>query len=470
MVVYVTLTGQMPKRVVIVDGDPLHIASFSQNLIRLCPDWELTFFSNSTDSLKHLEANSCDVFISDMTMPDSTGPQLLNEVGRLYPTVVRFVMAEALDKEAVMKCVLGSNHFLPKPCEPEAVRKAVDRALTLEKWLSNDEIKSLVLRIRTFPSIPSLYFEVLKELRSPDASAQRVGEIISQDLAMSTKVLQVLNSAYYAIARQITDPAEAVTILGFEMVKSLVLCIQVFSQFDKVKPYYFSIDKLWRHSTAVAQAARHIARFEGLGAEAADEIYTAGLLHDIGKLVLVSNFSDEYQAVQTRVRNEHISLWDAEREAFGASHAEIGAYLIGLWGMPLPLAEAACFHHKPRLLTVTAPITVAVVHAANVIVSEGQSDGTFIPEIDEEFLARVNLKGRSKDWREMLASEAPESLRTRSGHTQSWVRAKPPEPEPEPVRAPEPETSDLPRWVLTLAISGAIFLWGLAALRMFGLL
>ena len=452
----------MSKRVVIVDGDPLHIASFSRNLIRLCPDWELTFFPGSAEALKHLAANPCDVLVSDMALPDSTGSQLLNEIGKIYPQVLRFIMADSFDKDLVMKCVLGSNHFLPKPCEPEAVRKAVDRAVTLETWLSDDAIKSLVVRIRTFPSIPSLYFEVLKELRSSDTSAQRVGDIISKDLAMSTKVLQVLNSAYYAIPRQITDPTEAVNMLGFEMVKSLVLCIQVFSQFDKVKPYYFSIDKLWRHSTAVAHAARLIARFEKLGAEVADEVYTAGLLHDIGKLVLVSNFSDEYQQVQERVRKEGIPIWDAEKQVFHASHAEIGAYLIGLWGMPLPLAEAAYLHHSPRRMGTSAPTTVALVHAANVIVSENEIDvGQFIPEIDEAFLARVEFGERTQAWRDLIAGKEPEKAKPRTSQPQTWTRPQPP--------APTSIVREVPQWVLTLVVSSAIFLAGITILRLLGM-
>lgn len=449
----------MPKRVLIVDGEAAHAAVLSRQLAALCRDWELTVFQSSAETLKHLETQPCDVLVCDMTLPDSTGPQLLNEVGRLHPEVLRFIMAETIDKELVMKCVLGSNHFLPKPCAPEDLQKAVERAITLDKWLNDDALKSLVLKIRTFPSIPSLYFEVLRELRSPDADARRVGEIISKDLAMSTKVLQVLNSAYYAIPRQITDPTEAVNMLGFEMVKSLVLCIQVFSQFDKVKPVYFSIDKLWRHSTEVAQSARQIARFENLGAEAADEVYTAGLLHDIGKLVLVSNFCEPYGEMLQRIEKDKIPLCEAEKETFGASHAQIGAYLIGLWGMPLAMAEAACFHHNPKRIGTTAINTVALVHAANAIVSEPRSG---VPEgeaplLDEVFLSRVGYGGRSATWRNLIHSKVDDKPGEPDFEsTETALRWK-------PVKTSQPD--ELPRWVVPLALGGAILLCLLAILR-----
>jgi putative nucleotidyltransferase with HDIG domain len=354
-----------------------------------------------------------------------------------------------------MKCVLGSNHFLSKPCEPETVKKAIERAITLDQWLNNESMKSLVMKIRTFPSIPSLYFEVLTELRSSDASAERVGEIISKDLAMSTKVLQVLNSAYYAIPRQITDPTEAVNMLGFEMVKSLVLCIQVFAQFDKVKPVYFSIDKLWRHSTDVAQAARQIARFENLGAEFGDEVYTAGLLHDIGKLVLVSNFSEHYGQVLERAAKDKVPLCDVEKETFGASHAQIGAYLIGLWGMPLSMAEAACFHHGPKRLGTTAINVVALVHAANAILTETSSDDS---TLDEVFLERSGFGGRAMAWRGLIRAKAD----SRPSETVSSKNAQAQAPR---SSVPTPEQDELPRWVLPLALGGAILLSTLAVLR-----
>ena len=128
----------MPKRVLIVDGEPAHAAVLSRQLAALCRDWELTFFQSSAETLKHIEAQPCDVLVSDMTLPDSTGPQLLNEVGRLHPQVLRFIMAETIDKELVMKCVLGSNHFLPKPCEPKKLAAKVREVLDAPNLLSRN--------------------------------------------------------------------------------------------------------------------------------------------------------------------------------------------------------------------------------------------------------------------------------------------------------------------------------------------
>lgn len=451
--------NSLAKRVLIVVDEPEHLIDFSRSLTLLCPDWALTFATGAQEALQRLSKSPCDVVVTDMRVSDGEdggAAALLNEVGKTHPNILRFIMSNTMDKELAMKCVLGSHHFLPKPCEPEMLRSAVMRVLTLDKWLGSEELKSLVVRIRTFPSIPSLYFEVLRELRSTDASAQKVGEIIAKDLAMSTKVLQVLNSAYYALPRQITDPTEAVNILGFEMVKSLVLCIQVFSQFDKVKPNYFSIDKLWRHSTVVAQAARRIAQAENMDKETAEEAYTAGLLHDVGKLILVSNFSDQYQQVQDLARKEKIPLWEAERKVFGATHGEIGAYLIGLWGMPLTLAEAAAFHHSPWKSDNRDLSPLTLVHVANCLIYEQRpdSDGFLAPNLDDDYLARLKLREKIGAWRDVVFGKPGASKTTGS--------TKPPQAQRAAAHAPTAITaqeSSVPNWLVpAFLIAGGVAL------------
>lgn len=439
------------KRVLIVIDEPGTLTEFSPSLASLCPDWELVFASTANEALVKLETHPFDVIIADLNTPNAmAGALLLNEIGRKYPAILRFIISNSMDKEMVMKCVLGSHHFLPKPCDPERLHSAVERVLTLDRWLGSESLKSLIVRIRTFPSIPSLYFEVLKELKSPDTSAQRVGEIIARDMAMSTKVLQVLNSAYYALPRQITDPTEAVNILGFEMVRSLVLCIQVFSQFDKVKPTYFSIDKLWRHSTNVAHAARKIARIEDLSEEIAESAYTAGLLHDVGKLILVSNFEAQYRQVQDMARVEKIPLWEAEKGVFGASHGEIGAYLIGVWGMPLSLASAAAFHHNPSESEDKTLGVLALVHVANCLVYQNRPDpdGFALPILDEAYVEQLGLKDKIPQWQEIILAKGRGPSRGFSSSAPSKDRQVPSQPS-------HPE-SVIPDWLLPFVVTVGI--------------
>jgi HD-like signal output (HDOD) protein len=424
------------KRILFVDDESSWLNQLRDAFRGQESEWEMSFVDGGTAALAAMEQRSYDVIITDMQMPGMTGAQLLNEVGRRQPKTVRFILADSTDKDLVMKCVLGSHQFLTKPCEPDLLKDRIHRALVLDQWLGNDSLKSLVSRIRTFPSIPSLYFEVLKELNSPNASAQRVGEIIARDLAMTTKLLQMINSAFFGLARQITDPTEAVTILGFETVKSLVLCIQVFAQFDKVKPTYFSIDRLWRHSTAVALASRNIAQVEGADAEEQEEAYMAGLLHDLGKLVLVSNFGDQYDGAQTLARKNQLPLWDVERDLFGAAHSDIGAYLLGLWGLPLGVAEAAALHHAPLRQDEQRFNSLTAVHAANVLIQseKPEPDGFVLPTLDTAYLAKLNLAERVPVWSECLTGKP---LRKPAPKTEPAAPAQA-KPAAQTTRAPVP--------------------------------
>jgi putative nucleotidyltransferase with HDIG domain len=423
----------------LIVGEDFPKAYFAE-LQRLSPDWKLACLKGRAEVLEYLKGHPCDVMVCDFGTANSVNMQWVNEVGQAFPNIIRFIIAELADKEALAKFITGSHQFLPKPCDAASMHREITRALKLEHWMGNASMKQLVGRIRSFPTIPSLYFEVLKELRSPDPSAQRVGDIVAKDMAMYTKMLQMLNSSFYSLPRQITDTTEAVNILGFEMVKSLVLCIQVFSQFEKVKPYYFSIDKLWRHSTSVAHAARKIARFEEMPPAIADEAYTAGLLHDIGKLVLVTNFADQYRKVQEHARNAQVGIWEAEKQSFGVSHAEIGAYLLGVWGMPLSLAETTAFHHFPKRDDGRVPGTLLAVHAADSLIHErsAEPDGLIIPCVHEDYLAHVNLTGRTGIWREVVADRPVEKPRSR-----------PPEPPPPSASEPQskPSESRWPSWL-----------------------
>lgn len=399
------------RRLLFVKHDLLEGQLLQKEFAALSNDWQLNFVQTGPEALEQLKTTTYDAVITDMYVPGMDGVQLLNEIGRQYPNIIRFIQANDADKESIMRGVLGAHQFLPRVCDAPKLRDILSRTLALDTWLTNPKIKALVGRIRTFPTIPTLYVEVLRELNSSTSSTQRVGEIISKDLAMTTKVLQVLNSAYYGLSRQITDLSEGVGILGFDTVKSLVLCIQLFSQYDKVKPIFFSIDRLWRHSNVVARTAREIVLLEGGKDSLAEEAFTAGLMHDIGKLVLVSNFEEQYAQAQSLAHRSQTPLWTIEQEVFGVGHSEIGAYLLGLWGMPLNIIEAAALHHFPTRSADKTLSPLTAVHVANALVCEqaAEKDRSPAAGIDFAYLSQLDIPDRSEEWRRLLIEQASRS-------------------------------------------------------------
>jgi HD-like signal output (HDOD) protein len=362
------------------------------------------------------------VLVADCALAGpNEGVGLLDRIHAEYPRTIRILLAGAVDSEHRMADVQGSHLILPKPCDPGTLKNAIQRALSIDLWLANDKLRELVARMRTFPIVPSLYLEVINALKSPHTTTVEVGAIIAKDMAMMTKLLQVTNSACFGLPRKISDPVEAVGILGFETVKSMVITLKLISQYDKVKPVYFSIDRLWRHSTEVARASRRLALTQTEDAALAESAFTAGLMHDLGKLVLASNFDGQYSGAQELARRQSLPLWEVEKQIFGATHGEIGAYLLGLWGMPLDLVEAAALHHNPSRASAKGFTVLTAVHLANALVHEAKPDkeGFVAPQVDEAWLAELGLSGQLPRWREMVLTPDLENteFRRRSGES-----------------------------------------------------
>jgi putative nucleotidyltransferase with HDIG domain len=182
--------------------------------------------------------------------------------------------------------------------------------------------------------------------------------------------------------------------------------------YDRIKPVYYSADRLWKHSLAVAQHARKIALRHGCDRATAETAYTAGLMHDLGKIVLACNFSHEYEGVQNTAKQHARTLWSVEKEVFGAGHADIGAYLLGLWGLPPEVCEAAAWHHQPLRSAKEEFTVLTAVHVANALEHElhPPDDGFAVSQVDTIYLARTQCLAEMDGWREeIVGKEAAEA-------------------------------------------------------------
>ena len=290
-------------------------------------DWEMQFAGGAEEALAFLAANPFDVIVSDMRMPKMNGAELLNEVMKRSPNTIRIIFSGFADQELVMRCVGGTHQYISKPCEADTLIETVSKALELEELIGDRSIKELINQMPSLPLLPSTYFEVSKEVDSPDGSVERVAEIVSDDPGLTAKILQLVNSAFFGLASQIASPQDAVMHLGMDTIKSLVLGIDVFSEFDQTE--VISIDELWAHCISTGNIARRIAQLEKEEKKVADESFTTGLLHDIGKLVLVVNLPSVYSDMLSRVERDQISVPEAEEKDFGVSHAEWGHICLG---------------------------------------------------------------------------------------------------------------------------------------------
>lgn len=395
------------KRILFVDDEPNVLAGIRRMLHPMREEWEMAFASGGEEALAVLANEPFDVVVSDMRMPGMDGAQLLSEVKQRYPQVVRIVLSGHSEDDMVLRSVGPAHQYLAKPCDPRQLKEIVGRACALRDLLSEDSLRNLVSQMSTIPSLPETYTEIVEELQSPEASIKKVGKIISEDVGMTAKVLQLVNSAFFGLRRHVSDPAQAASFLGVDTLKALVLSIQVFSHFDALEIEGLCLDTLWNHSAMTGAMAKCTAVAEDGPEQLRDHALLAGLLHDAGKLVIAANLPERYSNVLTSVESEGLEFSEAERRIFTNTHAEVGAYLLGLWGLPDPIVEAVAFHHNPSRCMGDGFTPLTAVHVADALYHESRHprDGK-VSVLDTEYLEQLGLADRLPAWRGLIADIA----------------------------------------------------------------
>lgn len=401
--------GNGPRvRLLFVDDEPQVLRLLQLAFRAMSEQWEMAFVGSGEQALELMAAQGpFDIVVSDMRMPGMSGAQLLNEVMKRTPQTARIILSGYADQDQVLRCVGAVHQYFAKPFEPLAFRTALLRVCALSQRLQNAQLQALVAGIRSVPSIPDLFVEMVEALEAPDCPAERIGRIVAKDPGLTAKVLQLVNSAFFGYAHQVVSAPEAVQVLGVSLIRALALGVRLFSAFDGSRARAFSVGTLWRHSLRTALLARRIMEVEGGDECLKEQAFTAGLLHDTGKLALAAELAEPYLRALKRARTQRWPVFRAELEAFGSTHAEVGAYLLGLWGLPTPLVEAVAFHHQPATSADTAFSPLTAVHVADVLTQEkGRFSGEGAPnQLDAAHLEQLGATDRLPLW-EQAAKEA----------------------------------------------------------------
>jgi putative nucleotidyltransferase with HDIG domain len=370
------------RRILFVDDDPKEIKRLRKMLRSIRHEWEIESAVSGKEALSFMAKSHFDVVVSNMHMQKMDGVELLDTVMERYPGTVRIILSEDSDKEKSLQSVKSTHQFLKKPCDADTVKYTIERACKLQDLLRNETLIKTVTGIKNLPSPPRLYSLIMQEMRSPDASLKNVGDIISQDIAMTAKILQLINSAYFGLPRRITDPQQATIFLGIDTLKALVLTFHVFSEFSEdAELCEFSLADMLKHSIMVGRLAKEIAKVELDDTKILEEIYIAGILHDIGKLILLK-LPEQYREVMKYIKSTGFSFVEAEYNVMKTSHAELGAYLLALWGIPDNIVETVAFHNNPSKLL------------ENILSMSIKSNNNYVGEIKPE---NSNLKSLSKE-------------------------------------------------------------------------
>lgn len=398
----------MKKRVLFVDDERKILDGLQRMLRTLRHEWDMAFAVSGPEALEILDSGHFDIIVSDMRMPGMDGSQLLTQVRERHPEIIRIILSGYSDRETILRSVRVAHQYLNKPCDAETLRSTIARAGALRDFLADEGLLRVLSRIDRLPSVPSLYLEITRALESPDVTVDDICKIISKDVGMTAKVLQMTNSAFFGLSRRVTNLERALGLLGLETIKVLVITVEIFSMHAHASMPGFSASTLWDHSSGVASLAKAIAREEKQDQTGVDDSFTAGMLHDVGKLVLATNLPEHYRRVLTLMHERDTSLMNAEREIFGTTHAEVGGYLMGLWGLPDTIVEAITFHHAPGQCPVRAFSPLTAVHVADALDHSFHSGKS--PEdaglLAFDYLAGLNLSERVPSWKAVCEERA----------------------------------------------------------------
>jgi HD-like signal output (HDOD) protein len=393
----------MTKRILFVDDEPMVLSGLQRSLRAMGQEWEMAFVTSGSEALQRMAQQPFDIIVTDMRMPGMSGTELLEEVKHRFPQCFRMVLSGQADQESILKAVDPAHQYLAKPCDTNELRKRLTWAFSVRSLLDSEELQAVVSSLQALPSLPSLYLEVTRELECNEPSITRIARLISEDMAMTAKMLQLVNSAFFGLRSQVSSPMQAVQLLGLDTLRALVLSTHVFDQFRTEILGEAEVSYLWTHSMASASFAKHIAESEKVSRRMVDDCFTAGLLHDSGKLILASVLSDKYARVLQLVRREGRDFPAAEKEVLGCNHAEVAAYLLGSWGLPEAVVEGVAWHHHPAAGPAIGFSPAVAAHAATHLHHEQHPFWLFDhTAMDLGFLEQSGLSGREERWRKLV--------------------------------------------------------------------
>jgi HD-like signal output (HDOD) protein len=358
-------------RILFVDDEAPVLESLRTLLHRMRARWEMNFVDSAGRAIESFEKAPHDILVTDIRMPGMDGAQLMQVISQRWPDTVRIALSGFAELKQSMRLVPLAHQFLSKPCQPQQLENVINRCVQLRDMLRAPALRAAVGRLQRLPTLPTTYAKLQPILAQEDASASDVAKVIACDSILVAKVLQMVNSAFFRLPRQVNKIEHAVTYLGFSAVRNLVLSAEVFAGWSHpTTDAVLDLERLQVHLQSVAVASHALTTYLPIS----DDSLLAGLLHDIGYWVLAQQCPEELKAALELAIARGIPMSEAEFELIGASHAEIGAYLLGIWGLPYGIVEAVAHHHAPERVTQTEFDVLAALSVASALTDPDQLD------------------------------------------------------------------------------------------------
>lgn len=306
-------------------------------------DWQILRTRGTAGALDVIARRSISMVVADGANHAEDCAALFRSLQDNHPDVIRLALTPGPVTGREPGAQLLAHQVIAVDSPPADVERALARGLSARIQLqANPQLVVLMSKIDNVPTPPALYFELRDEIDSPDSDAHSIASLISRDAALSARILRIANSGYYALPCSVSDLHQATALLGTELVLGLVLSVHLF---ESPPLPGVNLDALWKHCFAVSALAREIAR--SLGGTAADinTCSIAGLLHDLGSLVLLHNFSGIYQTMIRDAAGDESTLLKLELDHFQVGHPQLGGLMLDLWCFPEQIVKAVTHHH-----------------------------------------------------------------------------------------------------------------------------
>lgn len=395
------------KRLLFVPADPQVCEGLRTKLIKRQAEWQGEVILLAEVSKDSLAKNSWDAVVTDLGVDG--GRALLVQARHEFPEIARIGVVKHAHRDVTQLAL--AQQIVPSFAELSELDIAVQRCCGLRDLLRGERICRTIGELGELPSAPSVYLELMSRIDGPDGSVAEVAEVIEKDAGISAKLLQIVNSPVFRTSREILTVKMAAGFLGLDVVKNVLLSVEAFQAFEHLQGVAgFSFSALQAHCRLTAAIASRMS----LSNEVRDTAVVAALLHDVGKLVLASKAQDRFGRIFARAKAEGQPLYRVEEELWGITHAEVGAYLMGLWGLPTQVTEAIAYHHSPSTVPPRPLDALGCVYVANCLAHEIE-DGKEKLDWDKNYLNAWGGLHRVDGWR----LEAREAL-----HAQQGVSAK----------------------------------------------
>jgi HD-like signal output (HDOD) protein len=380
------------KDIIFVDDERDLLESMRTRLYKRRRDWNMKFMASGAEAVAAFETQHVDLIVSDVRMPGMDGGQLLAVVKERWPDTARIIVSGYSDPVQAVRLTSLAHQYIAKPCDGQQLENVIDRCFYLQDLLSQETLRSVVGRIGRLPAMPKTYACLQTALSQSTVTAAQIADIVNADAAIASKVLQITNSAFFRLSKPMVRIKDAVTYLGFATIRNLVLSAEISSQWKSSK-HLLRVDPelLQLHAQHAAAACKSLAG----GRVFADDAWLAGLLHDVGYLILIQECPKELLQALDMSRAQRVPLYECERRTMGATHAEIGAYLLGLWGLPYSIVEAVALHHTPTAVKTLGYDVLGALAVSHALLDPGSahaliSPGGVNPSVDATYLAGLN--------------------------------------------------------------------------------